>query len=103
MSCRIRKIPHVAYLSRHDGPRGHVPNLAHSSAIPMAEIPQDLQVLPLEVEFVFDPDLQLRGLPGTLAPAASGHLEIALGGSDCPRSGCRQRKALHILPFQRAS
>lgn len=80
-----------------------MPNLADGSAIPMAEISQDLQILPLQVKLIFNPDLQLRGLPGTLAPADSGHLEIALGGRDSPRSGSRQRKALDILPLQRAS
>jgi hypothetical protein len=44
-------------LSCHNGSRRHVPNLTDSASIPVAKIFQYLQVLPLQIKFVFDSDL----------------------------------------------
>lgn len=90
-----------AYLSRHDGPRRHMPHLADGASIAVTEILQDLEIFSLQVQLVLDANLQLRRLPSIVVCVAAGNLEVALGGRDWPRGRCSQRETLDVLPLQR--
>lgn len=86
-ACPFPRMRLLAYLSGHDHVCRQMPDFANSSSISVSEVLEHFQVLSLQVQFVLDPDLQIRF--------------FGLCGAWRRRGWGSQRKSFFILAFQR--
>lgn len=79
----------LAYLSGHDHVCRQMADFANGSSISVSEVLEHFQILSLQVQFVLDPDLQIRF--------------FGLCGAWRQRGWGSKRKTLFVLAFQRGS
>ena len=89
----------ITHLPRHHRPRSDMSDLTNSPPIPTPQLLQHLEILPLQIKLILDPDLELRRAAARRVVESSVVVVRGRRGAGGRRV---QRQALYVLALHRA-